>query len=76
MVQLKLKALLAENNLNQDVIAKIIKKTRETTNHKINGRIPFTLEEAFLISNYFDMPIEEIFLTKIFTPSEKTNMEE
>lgn len=69
-IQRKVKGLIVENDINQEILAKEIGITREMINRKINGRSNFTLNEAFTIANYFNKTVDEIFL-----PSELTQKE-
>lgn len=42
----KLRGVLAENNITQSKLAEIIHTSRKTANLKLNGKVPFTVEEA------------------------------
>ena len=67
VVQRKIKGLIAENEITQKELADVLGISREMMNRKINGVNNFTLNEAFIVSNYFGKPIDEIFLAKKLT---------
>lgn len=48
--------------LNQEDLAKALKVSRQTISSIETGKYNPSLELAFAISNYFDKPIEEIFI--------------
>lgn len=57
-----LKILRRKIGVTCDDMAKILGlKTRGAYNKKENGDVPFSLDEAKIISNYFKKTIEEIF---------------
>lgn len=64
IIQRKLKGLIVEYGINQNILANLLGVTRETINNKINGKVNFTLSEAIKISKYFNKDIEKIFLFK------------
>lgn len=70
--QRRLKAALIELGVTQLEASKILGISREAFNRKLNGRIRFSLEEAFKMSEFIDEPIEDIFLLNEFTESERT----
>lgn len=47
--------------LKQEDIAEIIHVSKVNYSKKENGKVKFSLNEAFLISNHFEKPIETIF---------------
>lgn len=57
----KLKGIMAEKNITQQELSKILEMGINTLNFKINGKSDFTIREAKLVSNFFDKKIEEIF---------------
>lgn len=61
-MQWNLIRLRKEQGLNQEDIAKILDINISTYRNKETGKSSFRDYEMFLISNYFDKPIEEIFL--------------
>lgn len=65
--QRRLKAALVEGGISQSEVAELLGITREAFNKKLNGRIRFSLEEAFKIAKFLSRPIEDIFLLKEFT---------
>lgn len=66
-MQIKLRGLRAEHDLTQADMADLIGVTRQTYSEKELGNQPFKAEEMFIISAYFDKPIEDIFLSKKYT---------
>ncbi|WP_125154311.1 helix-turn-helix transcriptional regulator [Clostridium rectalis] len=57
-----LKAYRILNGLTQKEMGEIIELSRSSYNRRENGKIPFSLEEAKIIANEFNLTIEEIFL--------------
>lgn len=58
----KLKEIRREHGDTCDVMAKLLSlKTKGAYNKKENGDVPFTLDEAIIVSNYFNKKIDEIF---------------
>ena len=47
--------------LKQEDFAEIIHVSKVNYSKKENGKVKFSLNEAFLISNHFNKPIEVIF---------------
>lgn len=47
--------------LKQEDFARIIHVSKVNYSKKENGKVKFSLDEAFLISNHFKKPIETIF---------------
>lgn len=72
-MQIKLRGLRAEHGLTQLDMADLIGVTRQTYSEKELGNQPFKAEELFIISAYFDKPIEEIFLSKKYTKRIQSN---
>ena len=70
MPQLAIKHFRESLNLNQESIANIIGVSKVNYSKKENGKVKFTLNEAYKISNYFKKPIEEIFGGYEFSSSE------
>lgn len=66
-MQTKLRGLRAEHGLTQADLADLIGVTRQTYSEKELGNQPFKADELFIISAYFDKPIEDIFLSKKYT---------
>ena len=66
-MQTKLKGVRVEHGLTQADIADLIGVTRQTYAEKENGNQPFKADELFIISSYFDRPIEDIFLSSKYT---------
>lgn len=65
MVQAKLIGLRKSNKINQKVIADLIGVSAKTYSDKELGKIQFNCTEMFIISNYFNTAIENIFLPRI-----------
>lgn len=57
----KLKGIMAEKNITQQELARKLEMGINTLNFKINGKSDFTVNEAKLVSKFFDKKIEEIF---------------
>lgn len=58
----KLRDIRRRSGVTCEMMAKILGlKTRSGYSKKETGAIPFTLEEAQVISKYFSMPIESVF---------------
>lgn len=47
--------------MKQEDFAEIIHVSKVNYSKKENGKVKFSLDEAFLISNHFNKPIEKIF---------------
>lgn len=47
--------------MKQEEFAEIIHVSKVNYSKKENGKVKFSLDEAFLISNHFKKPIEAIF---------------
>ena len=62
-LNLKLKSLRVMKDLTQEEFSKILGMHEVTYNRKEKGINSFSLEEARLISKYFEQSIEEIFFT-------------
>ncbi|ABW18328.1 helix-turn-helix transcriptional regulator [Alkaliphilus oremlandii] len=60
----KVEILRKEKGLSQEEFAKIIRVSRQTISSIETGKYNPSLELAFIISNYFGKPIEEIFIYK------------
>lgn len=58
----RVEQLRREMGLSQGEFAKRIRVSRQTVSSIENGRYNPSLELAFTISDFFDKPIEEIFL--------------
>ena len=54
--------LRKERGLNQEEFARAIRVSRQTVSSIENGKYNPSLELAFVISDFFGLPIEEIFL--------------
>lgn len=60
----RVEELRKERGLNQDTFARAIRVSRQTVSAIETGRYNPSLELAFVISDFFSLPIEEIFLYK------------
>ena len=54
--------LRKQRGLSQDAFARAIRVSRQTVSSIENGKYNPSLELAFVISDFFGLPIEEIFL--------------
>lgn len=58
----KVEELRKSIGLNQEELAKTLKVSRQTISSIETGKYNPSLELAFIISDYFGKPIEEIFI--------------
>lgn len=58
----RVEQLRKEQGLHQDTFARAIRFSRQTASSIENGKYTPSLELAFVISSFFGLPIEEIFL--------------
>ncbi|TEB04851.1 hypothetical protein Psch_03613 [Pelotomaculum schinkii] len=58
----KVEQLRKERGLNQEDFAKAIRVSRQTVSSIENGKYNPSLQLAFIISDFFEKPIEEIFI--------------
>lgn len=58
----KVEQLRKERGLNQEDFAKAIRVSRQTISSIENGKYNPSLELAFIIADYFNRTIEEIFI--------------
>ena len=56
-----IKKFRESQGMKQEDFAAIIKVSKVNYCKKENGKVKFSLDEAFLISKYFNKPIESIF---------------
>lgn len=70
IVQSKLKGILVERGINQEVLANKLDISREMINRKINGNANFTLKEAFVVAEFLNLKMEDIFLQGKLTQTE------
>ncbi|MEG2246335.1 MAG: helix-turn-helix transcriptional regulator [Peptostreptococcaceae bacterium] len=66
----KLKEIRESNKIKQGEMAKLLNISACNYFKKESGQIRFSLYEAKLISDYFNMQIEEIFFDKKVSKSE------
>ena len=67
----KVEQLRKERGLNKDDLAKAIRVSRQTISSIETGKYNPSLELAFVISEFFDKPIEEIFIYERGAENEK-----
>lgn len=67
------KAFRESLGLKQEDLAKIIHVSTVNYSKKENGSVKFSLNEARLISNHFNKPIETIFFTSEVSKNEPLN---
>ncbi len=58
----KLEELRKKKGINQEELANILEVSRQTISSLENGKYAPSIFLAFKISNYFKLPIEEIFI--------------
>lgn len=63
-LQWKLIIARKELNLNQEDMGKVLKIQKDTYGRKERGDLQFTQDEIFLLSEYFDKQVDEIFLPR------------
>lgn len=59
-----LKSLRVAEDITQKKMAELINVSVPTYNRKELGIRPFTLEESFIISNFFGRTVDEIFFNQ------------
>lgn len=67
----KVELLRKEKSLSQEDFAKAIRVSRQTVSSIETGKYNPSLELAFTISDFFEKPIEEIFLHERSHPYEE-----
>lgn len=67
----KVEQLRKERGLNQEEFAKVIRVSRQTVSSIENGKYNPSLELAFIIADFFEKPIEEIFIYERSKTDEK-----
>ncbi len=60
----KLKGLMAENNMNQKDLAILLDVSKTTVHRKLTKKNDFSLQEAELLSRYFNKSVDEIFIIR------------
>lgn len=65
-MQTNLIILLKEKNLTQHWLAEFLGISDKQIGEKIKGNVPFKSDEMFKISNHFNLPIEDIFLPRMY----------
>lgn len=68
----RVEQLRREMGLNQEAFARAIRVSRQTVSSIENGKYNPSLELAFTISDFFGLPIEEIFIHERSSSDEKT----
>lgn len=58
--------LLKEHNLSQHWLAELLVISDKQVSKKISGKAPFKSDEMFKIAQYFNKPIDEIFLPRMY----------
>lgn len=58
----RVEQLRRERGLNQEAFAKALRVSRQTVSSIENGKYNPSLDLAFTISDFFGLPIEEIFI--------------
>lgn len=76
MEQEKLASVRRSKNISQREMANVIDVTTETYNAKELGRTQFKASEMFIIADYFNSKIDEIFLPPNFMIHEVKGREE
>lgn len=74
-MQEKLILLMKKEDITQRKIADLIGISEKQIRAKLKGETNFVGDEMFIISNFFGLPIEEIFLPTIHQNGVKTKEE-
>ena len=59
---LRFKGYCAENKVKQSEIAEILNITVQSTNRKLNGKEPFTLEQVKTLCEHYSISADEYFV--------------
>ena len=70
MQQEKLASIRRSKNISQREVAALIGVATETYNNKELGKTQFKASEMFIIADYFNTTVDEIFLPPNFTKNE------
>ena len=70
-LQNKVEEFRKRKGLNQEEFAKAIRVSRQTVSSIENGRYNPSLDLAFIISDFFEKPIEDIFIHESKRKNEK-----
>lgn len=70
-MQNRVEELRREKGLNQEEFARAIRVSRQTVSSIETGKYNPSLELAFVLSEFFSLPIEEIFIYERRTRNEK-----
>lgn len=74
-MQTKLIELLNDRNLKYKDIASLLNISEKQMGYKIRGKVPFKSNEMFILSNYFGLPLDDIFLDKMYQNGTSNNQE-
>lgn len=64
-MQEKLILLRKKKKISQDFMAELLKINPKTYSYKEQGKTEFSMNEMFIIADYFGMEIEDIFLPSL-----------
>ena len=62
----EIRVLMARRRITQGDLAELLGVSRPTLSSRMNGRVPWTVDELEALANYFDMPI-----TALIAPQDK-----
>ena len=65
MLSRYLKSLRALKDVNQTEMSEILGLSLVSYNKKENSKVPFTVEEVKLMSEFFNEPIENFFINEV-----------
>ena len=68
-MQTKLIEILHKNNMKYKDLASILNISEKQAGYKINGKVPFKSNEMFVISEYFNLKLDDIFLPSMYENS-------
>ncbi|WP_234448062.1 helix-turn-helix transcriptional regulator [Virgibacillus salexigens] len=69
-MQWNLIRLRKEHKLLQKDMEKILSISKDSYGMKERGQVQFTMDEMFILSRYFGLPLEQIFLPRNFGNTE------
>lgn len=75
-MQGKLILLMKENNITNKQLAQILSISEKQIGKKIRGECDFKSKECFILSEYFNKSIEEIFLPSMYENGTNNKKEE
>lgn len=62
MDELRFKAYCVQHNIKQSEVAKVLNIGISSVNEKMNGKIPFTLEQVKALCKHYGISADEYFI--------------